>query len=698
MKLSYLGLSFLFICLLTNGLTSQAFAGNSGDSDETRSDSTGVTAPDSASRELPDLVVTALTEGERDLVPAQRLEGERLEQLSAHSVADAVRYFSGAQIKDYGGVGGVKTVDVRSMGSAHLGVFYDGIQLGNAQNGQVDLGKYSLDNIETITLYHGEKSRIFQPAKDFASASSIYLETKRPEFSTGRNFALRANFRTGSFGLVNPSLRVDFRLGENISASVNAEYLYANGRYRFRYKRVFPDGTTAWDTTATRRNGDVHALRLEAALFGRIPRGRWHTKVYFYDGVKGIPGAIVNNVWKNSQRQWDRNFFAQGSWQQSFGERVDLMANAKFAHDRLRYLNPDTTLMYTDNRFAQNEAYLSAVGRVRLTDWWDASLSADWQWNNLSSTLSEFVHPQRNALYSALATAAEWRGLRAQASILLTAAFDRLHPEGKPISKSSTTRWSPSLTIAWRPEKYPELELHAFAKRSFRLPTFNDLYYTDIGNASLRPEAADQYSVGASWGKALSRAVPTLRFSAEFYHNRVRDKIIAVPKGNSQYRWMMMNIGRVRITGLDLSADLSLDFGRGWSAGGRLTYTWQRALDYSDPSDNTDEAGTYRRQIAYIPVHSGSATANFTWRRWSLNYAWIYVGERWHNSSNIPANYEQPWYNHDLSLYWQTPIPARSGALRVGLEVNNVFNQQYEVIRNYPMPGRNYKLLLTYTL
>ena len=652
---------------------------------------------DSAAVALPDLVVSAPTEADRDLVPAQRLGGERLEQLSAHSVADAIRYFSGAQIKDYGGVGGVKTVDVRSMGSAHLGVFYDGVELGNAQNGQVDLGKYSLDNIEAVTLYNGEKSRIFQSAKDFSSASAVYLETRRPQFAAGRNYALRAVFRTGSFGLVNPSLRVDFRLSDRVSASVNAEYTYANGRYRFRYRRVFPDGTVAWDTTATRRNGDIHALRLEAALFGRTDRGRWDAKVYFYDGVKGIPGAIVNNVWKNSQRQWDRNFFAQGAWRHSFSERVDFMAKGKFAHDRLRYLNPDTTLMYTDNRFAQNEAYLSATGRVRITDFWEASLAADWQWNTLSSTLAEFVRPQRHTLFTALATAAEWRGLRAQASILLTSALDRLHPSGKPVSTSRLSRWSPSFTLSWRPETYAPLELHAFAKRSFRLPTFNDLYYTDIGNASLRPESADQYSVGTSWGRELSAAVPLLRFGAEFYHNRVRDKIIAVPKGNSQYRWMMMNIGRVRITGLDLSADLSLDFGRGWSAGGRLTYTLQKALDYTDPSDNEDAAGTYRGQIAYIPVHSGSATANVGWRSWSLNYAWIYVGERWHNSSNIPANHEQPWYTHDLSLYWVTPLRPEAGTLRVGLEINNLFNQQYEVIQNYPMPGRNFKLLLTYT-
>lgn len=88
----------------------------------------------------------------REVIPVQELSGERLHRLNSHNVADALRYFSGIQIKDYGGVGGLKTVNIRSMGTNHVGVFYDGIELGNAQNGTVDLGRFSLDNMESVTL------------------------------------------------------------------------------------------------------------------------------------------------------------------------------------------------------------------------------------------------------------------------------------------------------------------------------------------------------------------------------------------------------------------------------------------------------------------------------------------------------------------------------------------------------------------
>ena len=106
---------------------------------------------------------------------------------------------------------------------------------------------------------------------------------------------------------------------------------------------------------------------MEAALFGRIDDGKWNLKAYFYDSDKGIPGAIVNNVWKNSQRQWDRNFFAQGTFIKHFSERYRMQINAKYARDYMRYLNPDTTLMYIDNKFWQQEVYLSTANNFAIS-------------------------------------------------------------------------------------------------------------------------------------------------------------------------------------------------------------------------------------------------------------------------------------------------------------------------------------------
>ena len=256
--------------------------------------------PPDSTEILRESVVTAFRQPDK-VIPAQTLQGEQLQRLNALSVADAIRYFSGVQIKDYGGIGGLKTINVRSLGSQHVGVFYDGIQLGNAQNGQIDLGKYSLENMESVTLYNGQKGTAVQSAKDYASASAVYLRTRTPVFQGGRRTNFKATLAGGSFGTVNPSVLWEQRLGERVSNSFNAEYLYTTGRYKFTYRKK--DG---YDTTAVRQNGDVRALRIEEGLHGRIPDGSWKLKLYFYDSERGYPGAFVRQVpglFRNEDRQ-----------------------------------------------------------------------------------------------------------------------------------------------------------------------------------------------------------------------------------------------------------------------------------------------------------------------------------------------------------------------------------------------------------
>ena len=262
-------------------------------------------------RNLGEVVVKAKTY--KEVIPAQTLKGEELRKLNSFSVADAIRYFSGLQIKDYGGVAGLKTVNIRSMGTNHTGVYYNGIQLGNAQNGQVDLSKFSLDNIEEISLYNGQKSDIFQSAREFGSSGSIYLTTRRPRFEGEKDANLAAKVKFGSYGLLNPALLYEHKISDNISAAVSAEWITSQGDYKFRYRRVDVSGALKYDTTAVRHNSDIDALRIDAGLYGLFGKGKWNVFAYHYTSERGIPGAIVNNVWKRSERLWDRNSFLQGS-------------------------------------------------------------------------------------------------------------------------------------------------------------------------------------------------------------------------------------------------------------------------------------------------------------------------------------------------------------------------------------------------
>lgn len=623
------------------------------------------------------------------VIPAQVLDGERLQRLGAHSVADAIRYFSGVQIKDYGGIGGLKTINVRGMGTQHVGVFYDGIQLGNAQNGQIDLGRYSLDNMAAVTLYNGQKSSGVQSAKDYASASAVYLRTRTPEFRDGKRRNLKLTLKGGSFGTVNPSVLYEQRLGERISNSLNAEFLYTTGRYKFSYVKA--DG---YDTTAVRQNGDVRALRIEEGLFGRIPNGNWRVKAYFYDSERGYPGAFVREEpgkFRHEDRQWDSNFFLQGSFFKSFGDRHRLSVNAKYAYDYLHYLSDprlDVTTMYVNNHYYQQEVYLSAAHELALFKWWDLNLATDLQYNTLAADLVNFVYPSRLTSLTALAATFRFGKATVQGSLLYTFVKDFAREPGAEAGEKNV--FTPTLVAQYKPFRETDFALRAFYKRIFRMPTLNDLYYTFIGNKYLKPEYTTQYNLGIAYTKEWLKArFRRFEVSLDAYYNEVDDKIVAMPTSN-QFQWTMVNLGYVKIRGADAVVSGSMCFGR-FSIDCRATYTWQKAQDFTDRSSTY-----YGGQIPYIPWHSGSAIVGMSLGDWSLDYSFIYTGERYESSANIPENHALAWYTSDLSL--SKNFRLRSSQLRATLEVNNLFNQQYEVVQCYPMPGTNVKIIVSWIL
>lgn len=620
----------------------------------------------------------------REVIPHQSLKGEALQRLSSLSVADALRYFSGVQLKDYGGVGGLKTVNVRSMGSHHVGVFYDGVEVGNAQNGVVDLGQFSLDNVEEVSLYNGQKSAIFQPATEFGNAGSVYIRTRRPKFSEGEHRHLRLQTRVASSDMLRLSSLWEERISASLCSSLNAEVLSSSGKYKFRYRRKNADGSVAYDTTAVRQNGDIWAVRLEGNLHGLFNGGGWALKGYTYHSQRGIPGAIVSNVWRRGERQGDHNSFVQLSGQKAISSSFSTRWLAKYAYYNTHYVNRDSTTRHVDNRYRQQEVYLSSSNVVELLPGWSASLSYDFRFNTLRADLPLFAYPHRFTNLMSVATAYNHRRFSIQASLLGNSIKDHARTL---VSRKSTQTLTPALFMNVAPWSALPMTVRAYVKKSFRMPTFNDLFYTDMGNAALNPESAIQYNIGVNYSTLSQPRSTRVSLSMDVYYNTVHDKIVAYPKGQ-QFRWTMLNLGRVHIKGMDVEAQVIQQLTPMWRLDVRTQYTYQDARDVTNPTDTY-----YHHQIPYVPWHSGSLVVGVASDRWTLDYSFIYVGKRYNQQENIRYNYMQPWYTNDVHGSYSFKWGKKR--CRLTAEVNNLLDQDYDVILNYPMPKRNYAVGLT---
>lgn len=275
-----------------------------------------------------------------------------------------------------------------------------------------------------------------------------------------------------------------------------------------------------------------------------------------------------------------------------------------------------------------------------------------------------------------------------QGSLLYTFVEDFAREQGAEAGVKNV--FTPTLVAQYRPFRKIDLALRAFYKRIFRMPTLNDLYYTFIGNKYLKPEYTTQYNLGIAYTKEWPKArFRKFEVSLDAYYNEVDDKIIAMPTSN-QFQWTMVNLGYVEIRGADAVVSGTLRFGR-LGIDCRATYTYQKAQDFTDSSSSY-----YGGQIPYIPWHSGSAIVGLSLGDWSLDYSFIYTGERYESSANIPENHALAWYTSDLAL--SKNFHLRRSQLRTTVEVNNLLNQQYEVVQCYPMPGTNVKIIISWIL
>ena len=166
--------------------------------------------------------------------------------------------------------------------------------------------------------------------------------------------------------------------------------------------------------------------------------------------------------------------------------------------------------MQFDNTYYQQDWYLSVVNMYSILPVWDVSLSVDFQYNKLNAVMrgvgTPFTFPQRYTTWAALATALNLGKWKLQADVLGTFVIEKVRNNVQAPDKSEL---SPAFIVGYKPFCNHDFNLRAFYKRIFRLPTFNDLYYAQIGFSQLNPEFTDQFNIGGSYQKTFKKDLLT---------------------------------------------------------------------------------------------------------------------------------------------------------------------------------------------
>ncbi len=618
-------------------------------------------------REIGEVDVYAKGKGGKTSV-VQSIGGDELCLVPTADIGGALRLFSGVTIRDYGGTGGLKTVSVRSLGASHTAIEYDGVPVSNTQAGQVDISRFDVSTVSELKLSVGQSDNLLKPARLFASGAVLGICSSKDLADR-----LRLTLKTGSYGYMFANVALTKKVTDHLGFRTEGEYMRSDGMYSFELKNVRKT------TTEKRRNTDIRSGKVELSLFyNDSARNSLDLKMYGYASERGLPGSVIfyNNC--AEERLLDKIFFVQGDYKRRFLENLTTKFVAKYNYSFNRYT--DRNVMYSGGKLVQNstqnEVYMSLISLWQVASPLSLSVAVDESFNTLDSDITD-RGPERNSIIVAA-------NLRYNFNDIFTVTAGGVFTHVRETTAKGghledLDRSSPYLSASAYFAKW--LSANVMLKKTFRVPTFNELYYTTLGSTGLRPEDAAEFDCG------VSCATGKWHCSVDFYRNSVTDKIVAIP---TMYIWKMSNYGKVKITGLDISAGGDLRF-RSFEAELSARYSYQKAVDVTD-----EKSKLYENQIPYTPLHSGSANVTLRRGEWAVDMVSVLCGRRYFLAYNIPDNEIDPYAEFSASVCRNFKV--KDCDILAKLSCINFTDKQYDVIKYYPMPGRQFQLQVSLTL
>ncbi|MDR0546783.1 MAG: TonB-dependent receptor, partial [Dysgonamonadaceae bacterium] len=527
------------------------------------------------------------------------------------------------------------------------------------QTGQIDLGRFSLENIESIRLNIGESDNIFQPARNQALGGTIHLISRRFIPSENKSRMVCAGIKTGSWRLFTPFLSYGQRLGKHFNILLFAEHLQSKGNYPYKIG----------EEKRRRINSETEYWQIESRLTGNFGNGgQLDWKISYYDSDRNLPCPAISINSYAGETMRDRNRFSQVNYTQPVGHKISLLANVKINNSEMQYV--DRLYSQTWGHYLQNEYYGSITFQYQPLESLSISWANDGSYGSFRRRNDQGeLNPSRVEWLSALSGKFENETLTLHLRLLNQQ--NRMNELNRQYQ-----HLSPYIAGAIRLFRRLPVSLRMSYKNSFRLPTFADIYYPNLPNPWLKPENAHQFNIGGSYADDFDNILSSFSFSVDTYYNKVENKIMAVP-ASSLALWSVRNCDEAKIKGVDLNVVLQFQIESKYTAEIRGAYTFQ------------DVRNGRQQLLRYTPRHIANGLVSLSTPFVDVNYNWIYCSNRYYNETPSPESLLPHYLEQGLTL--NRTITFRQFQFRLSAECINLFNEQYEIVRSYPMPGRAFR-------
>lgn len=601
----------------------------------------------------------------------------RIERRLADDAGKIISLFPGVQVKSYGGLGGMKTVSFHSLGAGHTSVVYDQFALSQTQSGQTDVGQIPVDFIDKIELVSQAGTSLSYPIHSKLSGQIIAIQTRHlPKDSDSP--VMNLGIQTGSFGQIGGHVFLSRNVQKwKFSASLKGRTF--EGDYPFTYQ----NGNTEIRTTRT--NGYLNDFYGTVAASCKIDSSQYihgsYTGSYF---DKGLPGAVVFYNETAGQKLFGNNHL--GTFRHLYsGKRIEGSTTASFQYNQLHYVDSN---------------YLNAAGYLHSRFFsQESALQSQWNYHSANDSLHVLAggglrHEQLNSSsFSSTPTrwsidgiiAFNWHFIGQLAGQIGLQSIQDIRPD------ETRQQLVVLPSLEWKGLFGPGLGWGVGYRYTVRQPSFNELYYNQIGNTGLRPEKAHLFSGQLYYQLQSGGNTGNWLFDGGIqpFYALATDKILAVPTKNL-FIWSIQNIGRSQAIGTEVRQHILTRIGK-TSCSLRLQYTFQYTQDISDPT-----GPTYGHLLSYSPLHTGTSELDFNRKHLGLSFLLSYQGERYALNQNIPSNLLEDFLLLDASVSYRFILGKQQLVTR--LAINNITNNYYSYIRYFVMPGINWALRMSWEI
>ena len=566
---------------------------------------------------LREVVVTA-TRTEKDPKDVTQsvtvISADEIKKSGASNAAEVVRKSVDLNFQEYGPKGSTANISVRGSTAAQVVILLDGIRLNSPRDGGFNLTDLpvALDDIERIEIVRGPSSALYGAD---AVGGVVNIITKKPKQNQAR-----VTGAVGSHGY------------DSLSAG--------NSGKMDKWYYVLSAGRETSD--GYRRNSDLDQKTVGGKIGYEITQDASLDLTANYIGKEiGVPGSTD---WLTPfARQWTRDLVTGLGYRAKLSKELDVKLNADYHRDVLSFRR---TLTSVASKHESETSGADAQINWLANSWNAITAGAEARDDHVKSTDSGAHDTRRLAGY-----------LQDEISIgeplilVLGGRYDRHSVYGNQFSPKASVRCliADTGTI-----------IRASAGKSFRAPTFNDLYWPDtgfeIGNPNLKPETSKEYEGGIE--QPLGKG-NTLKLTA--FERKIKDLINWHP--DAMGIWTPTNIGRAQIKGVEVELKFKLSEPLTWSA----NYTYMNPID-----EQTGE------KIYRIPQQQLKSWLNMA----IVTKTNVYLEGRM--VKNYIKQNEDEWKYFVMNgKITQTVVSGQRMKGELFFGMNNIFNRKYSVVRTY---------------